>query len=157
LFSNGLVIGVTRSDVRRRHVGDLQLEDVGAVLTSGLKESDAEKKNFERWRKATITLSRLALWVDKDLREGWGSKAAARTFHIARFGSDGEVRGQYKGSTPTTIAMHEAKPVPGAPKQLRTLFDLSQILAWLAKERRDVQEQLERREQIPAILEPLMN
>ncbi len=155
--SNGLVIGVTRSDVRRRHVGDLRLEDVGAVLTSGLKESKIEKKNFELWRKATITLSRLAPWVDKDLREGWGFKAAARTFHIARFGFDAEVVGQYKDSTPTTIAMQQTKRVPGAPQECRNLFDLSQILAWLAKERRDVQEQLEWREQIPAILKPLMN
>ena len=38
---------------------------------------------------------------------------------------------------------------PGVPAQSTNLFDLSQILAWLAKERRDVQEQLEWREQIP--------
>jgi hypothetical protein len=155
--SNGLIIGVTRSDVRRRHVGDLRLADVGAVLTSGLKESKTEKKNFECWRKAGITLNRLAPWVDNDLREGWGFKAAARTFHIAQSGSDAEVVGQYKGSTPTTIAMQETKRVPGAPKQCHNLFDLSQILAWLAKERRDVQEQLEWREKIPDLMNPLMN
>jgi len=97
--SNGLIIGVTRSDVRRRHVGNLRLEDVGAVLMSGLNESEAEKKNFESWRKAGITLDRLVPWVDKDLREEWGFKAAARTFHIARSGSDADVVGQYKGST----------------------------------------------------------
>jgi Domain of unknown function (DUF932) len=33
--SNGLTIGVTRSDVRRRHAGDLRLEDVGLVLSPG--------------------------------------------------------------------------------------------------------------------------
>jgi len=155
--SNGLIIGVTSSDVRRRHIGDLRLEDVGAVLTSGLKESKTEKKNFERWRKAGITLNRLVPWVDKDLREGWGFKAAARTFHIARSGSDAEVVGQYKESTPTTIAMQHTKRVPGTSQQCRNLFDLSQILAWLAKERRDVQEQLEWREKIPGLMAPLLN
>jgi hypothetical protein len=155
--SNGLIIGVTRSDVRRRHVGDLRLEDVGAVLTSGLKESETEKKNFECWRKAGITLDRLSPWVDKDLREEWGFKAAARTFHIARCGSDADVGGQYKNSTPTSIAMQKTKRVPGAPQQCRNLFDLSQILAWLAKERRDVQEQLEWREKIPGLMVPLQN
>lgn len=155
--SNGLVIGVTNSDVRRRHLGDLRLEDVGAVLTTGLKESETEKKNLERWRKAGISPNRLAPWVDKDLREEWGFKAAARTFHIARSGSDAEVIGQYKGSTPTTIAMQETKRVPGAPQKCCNLFDLGQILAWLAKERRDVQEQLGWREQIPELLKLLYN
>jgi hypothetical protein len=155
--SNGLVIGVTHSDVRRRHVGDIRLQDVGAVLTSGLEESQTEETNFGRWRKTAITLNRIAPWVDKDLRKGWGFKAAARTYHISQSGSDAEVVGQYKGNTPTTIAMQETKPVPGAPKECRNLFDLSQILAWLAKERRDVQEQLEWREQIPELMKPLLN
>ncbi len=155
--SNGLIIGVTRSDVRRRHVGDLHIEDVGAVLTSGLKESETEIKNFACWRKARITLNQLAPWVDKDLREGWGYKAAARTYHIAQSGYDAEIRGQYKGNHPTTIVMQATKRVPGAPQQCCNLFDLSQILAWLAKERRDVQEQLEWREKIPDLMNPLMN
>lgn len=154
---NGLIIGVTRFDVRRRHVGDIWLDDIGEVLMAGLKESETDKKNFENWRKTTISLNRLAPWVDKDMREGWGFKAAARTFHIARSGSDAEVVGLYKDSTPTTIAIKETYRVPGAPQQCRNLFDLSQILAWLAKERRDVQEQMEWREKIPGLMAPLLN
>ena len=155
--SNGLIIGVTHSDVRRRHIGDLGIAGVGAVLTSGLRESKTEKKNFEGWRKAEITLNRIVPWVDKDLRKEWGFKAAARTFHIARFGYDADVVGQYKGSTPATIDMQKTKRVPGAPHECRNLFDLSQILAWLAKERRDVQEQLEWREKIHELLARLRN
>jgi hypothetical protein len=155
--SNGLVIGVTHSDVRRRHIGDLGVARVGAVLTSGLRESKAEKKNFESWRRAEVTLNRIVPWVDKDLRKEWGFKAAARTFHIARFGYDADVAGQYKGNTPTTIAMQKTKRVPGAPDECRNLFDLSQVLAWLAKERRDVQDQLEWREKIPELLAHLRN
>ena len=155
--SNGLIIGVTHADVRRRHVGDFRLEGVGAVLASGLKEFEPEKKNFECWRKAGITLKQLAPWVDTDLRKGWGFKAAARTFHIASSGSDAKVVGQYKDYTPTTIAMQETKRVPGAPRQCRNLFDLSQILAWLAKERRDLQEQVEWREEVPKLLASLLN
>lgn len=155
--SNGLIIGVTYSDVRRRHVGDLQIDDVGAVITSGLKESETEKENFERWRKTEINLDRLVTWVNKDLRLEWGFKAAARTYHIARSGYDAEVGGQYKDNTPTTICMKETERVPGTPQQCRNLFDLSQILAWLAKERRDIQEQLEWREKIPGLMAHFLN
>jgi hypothetical protein len=65
--------------------------------------------------------------------------------------------GQYKDKTPLTIRVKGAKRVPGTPKSSQNLFDISQILAWLAKERRDVQEQLIWREQIPEILKPLMS
>jgi hypothetical protein len=155
--SNGLIIGVTRADVRRRHVGNFRVEDISVVLAAGLKEFEPEKKNFECWRKAGITLKQLAPWVDKDLRKGWGFKAAARTYHIARYGSDANIVEQYKGKTPTTIAMQATKSVPGAPAKCSNLFDVSQILAWLAKERRDVQEQLEWREEIPELLASLLN
>lgn len=53
--------------------------------------------------------------------------------------------------------MRQTARVPGAPRGSRNLYDVSQILAWLAKERRDVQEQLEWRETIPELLKPLMN
>jgi hypothetical protein len=95
--------------------------------------------------------------VDNDLRERWGFKAAARAFHIARCGSDADVLGPYKGNTPTTIEMQKTIRVSGAPDRSRNLFDISQILAWLAKERRDIQEQLEWREKIPGLMAPLMN
>jgi hypothetical protein len=155
--SNGLIIGVTHSDMRRRHVGDICLDDVGAVFTSGLKASETEKKNFEGWRKKGVTLNQLAPWVEKEVRKAWGFKAAARTFHIASCGSDVEIVGQYKDNTPTSIAVRKTKHVPGAPAQCHNLFDVSQILAWLAKERRDVQEQLAWREQIPELMGPLLN
>jgi hypothetical protein len=155
---NGLILGVTRSDVRRRHSGDVRLEDVGVVLTAGLKESETEKKSLRSWLASKITLERLAPWVDNVLREGWGFKAAARTFHVARTGFDARVVGQHKDSTPTSVAMQGTTTrIPGAPEECRNLFDLSQILAWLAKERRGVQEQLQWREKIPDLMKPLMN
>ncbi len=153
--SNGLIIGVTRSDIRRRHVGDFSLKDIGVVLKSGVNESKAEKRNFVQWRKTPIQMDRLVPWIEKKVRKGWGFKAATRIYHIARTGWDVEIVGQYKDNAPTTIPVRETKRVPGAPNQCGNLFDVSQILAWLAKERRDVQEQFEWREEIPELLKSL--
>jgi hypothetical protein len=155
--SNGMVIGVTRSDVRRRHVGDIHLKDVGEVLKSGLEESETEKKNFKLWRQTKIMPDLLSSWVDNSLKDGWGFKAAARAYHIAQNGFDGKIIGQYQNNSPTQIKMKKTVRVPGAPFRCHNLFDLSQILAWLAQERRDVQEQLTWREKIPQLLKPLMN
>jgi hypothetical protein len=154
--SNGMVIGVTRSDLRRRHVGDLGLEDVEAVLISGIQESEQERCNFERWRRREINPQAIVPWINKDLKNGWGFKAAARLYHICRTGHDAEIVGPYKDNTPDTIPFRLAGKVPGAPAESRNLYDVSQSLAWLAKERRDVQEQLAWREGIQNLLTPLM-
>jgi len=131
--SNGLVIGVTRSDVRRRHVGDIQLSDVGAVLICGIEESEKEKKNFLEWRKRGVQPEQLKRWVNEELRKGWGFKAAARAYHISQTGHDAEVLGPYKDNTPITIPVNQAGRVPGTPYESTNLYDVSQILAWLAR------------------------
>jgi len=155
--SNGLVVGVTQSDVKRRHIGDLSPGDVGRVLASGLAQAEAEKENFRKWRARSVNPVAFAAWVDKHVREEWGFKAATRTYRIARSGHDAKIVGQYKGRTPTNIETVALKRIPGSPAQSRNLFEVSQVLAWLAKERRDVQEQVEWREQIPALLEKMKN
>ena len=155
--SNGLVIGVTEAHIHHRHAGDLRLDQVGMVLSSGLVRAETEKENFRLWRQKNISDDVLVLWIEEDLRDQWGFKAATRTFHIACTGHDVEIVGQYRDQTPTTIETKRTRRVPGSPVPSKNLFDIGQVLAWLAKERRDIQEQLEWREQIPAILKPLMN
>lgn len=155
--SNGLVVGVTQADIRRRHIGDVGLGYIAEVLLLGLEVAQTERENFRQWQQKTIPDGALVPWVENDLKDQWGFKAATRAFHIANTGYDVEIVGQYKGRTPTTIKIKQARRVPGSPHKSKNLFDLSQILAWLAKERRDVQEQLEWREQIHEILNPLMN
>jgi len=152
---NGLIIGVTRSDMRRRHCGEFQFEEIGIALRSGVKEAEVEKQNFLKWRNQQVAPDQFVSWVENDLRNGWGFKAATRAYHIASSGCDVEVQGPFKNKTPTTIPVRPAKPVLGAPPRCKNLFDVSQILAWLAKERGDVQEQLKWREQIPELLKSL--
>ena len=154
--SNGLIIGVTQTDVRRRHVGDIHLADVGKVLVAGIEVSEKEKDNFAKWRKHVIEPNQLTAWIAGDLRKGWGFKAAARAYRICTTGHDADVLGPYKDNTPLTVPVKLTDRVPGAPNNSGNLYDVSQVLAWLAKERRDVQEQLEWREQISELLKPLL-
>lgn len=155
--SNGLAIGVTRSKSNLRHVGDLQLEHIGAVVGTGVAEYRLERDTLIRWRTQEVSAARLHTWADTDVKACWGFKAAARAFHIARSGRDVDVVGPYKGHKPTTIDVEAAGEVPGSPEQSTNLFDLSQVLAWLAKERRDIHEQMAWREQIPMLMTSLAN
>ena len=154
--SNGLIIGVTRSDMRRRHVGDLTLDDVAAVLRAGVAECETEKKNFRLWQRTGVDSANLEQWIDDDLRRAWGFKAATRAFRIATTGHDVKITGSYKGHSPTTIPVTPGESVAGAAERCRTLFDLSQVLAWLARDRADIQEQLSWREQISGLLKPFI-
>jgi len=153
--SNGLTIGITRSESVRRHVGDLQLKHVGDVLRIGLKEYKLERDTLIRWRDADVSDDDLRKWTENELKAHWGFKAASRAWHIARSGCDVDVVGPYKNHSPTTVPVKRAKAVPGSPEESTSLFDVSQILAWLAKERRDIQEQMEWREQIPVLMASL--
>jgi hypothetical protein len=157
ICSNGLVIGVTKTDLRRRHVGNLSIEDIGRVLKDGLSDAEQEKKALQSWRDYNINSDDLTQWVNKDVRKEWGFKAATRTFHIAKTGHDVEIAGSYQKEKPTTIKVEKSTKVPGSPEKVKNAFDMSQILAWLAKERNDLQEQFEWRQQIPGLMNTLLN
>ena len=72
----------------------------------------------------------------------WGFKAAARAFHIADTGRDADIWEPYKVNAPTTIPVESTMFVPGAPEKSGNLYDISQVLSWLARDRRDLREQL---------------
>ena len=94
-------------------------------------------------------------WIEQDVSKAWGFKAATRMFHIASSGFDVQIIGSYKDKSPSTIEVRKSRRVPGTPLQCQNLFDAAQVLAWLAKERRDIQEQLEWRGAIPDLMAPL--
>lgn len=153
--SNGLGFSVVHSEANRRHVGNLQLGHIGDVLDNGLRDYQVERDSMLRWAQTDVNPQAIGRWADQDLRRLWGFKAAARAFHIAQCGDDASVRAPFKGRTPTDANVEPAGPVPGSPSEAKNLFDVSQILAWLAKERRDLQEQIEWRTQTPALMAAL--
>lgn len=152
---NGLVIRKPRLNIRRRHSGNFQIKDVKKALVSSLESLEIDEKILRKWYQTPITLNQLKSWTLSRLWRSWGFKAATRAFHIARTGSDIKIIGSYKNTNPTTIKVRELSPIPGAPKESRSLYDISQVLAWLAAERSCLQEQLEWRMDIPGLIKSL--
>lgn len=153
--SNGLVIGSTRSELHRRHSGGSHVHEMQQILISGIKEAMREKALFSIWQSKTVTMEMMTPWLTDVVRKTWGLKAAARVYHIAISGHDAVIQGPYKGKTPLTLLVRPGAVVPGSVQLCRTLYDLAQILAWLAKDRKDVQEQLEWRGLIPGMIAKL--
>jgi hypothetical protein len=83
-------------------------------------------------------------------------KAAVRTWHITKTGHDVKLADPFEKGKATEKTVEPTAVVLGAVIPGDTVYAVSQSLSWLAKERRDVQEQLEWKQQIPELLGPLM-
>jgi len=154
--SNGMMVGITKLDIRQRHYIGLDIDRVGAVLSHGLPLLEREKKLYVRWRNAGVEADGARGWIDGPLRKRWGVKLAARTFHIVRTGSDADFALPFERGKPSDKTMIATKSVPGLHGPAANAFDVSQALSWLAKERRNVQEQVELMMEIPEMMEELM-
>ncbi len=155
--SNGLIAGHSELNFSRKHSLGLDIDLFGEAVENGIAGAIDDKKKLENWQKKGIDSDVFARWVEEDLREAWGFNAAARVYHIAGTGRDVEIDGSYSEHTPTSMPVRFKNPVPGCKEKAESLFDLSQVLAWMAKERNDLGEQLEWKKQIPELLKRMLS
>lgn len=149
---NGLMMRIRQVDVRERHDRLLDLDGLGAVLEQGLALAEHEKKQYEEWQKIDFGDTPMRAWINGPLRERWGAKAAARTYLILTRGRDGDYADPFEQAPPTGKTMVTTKAVPGMFPPASDLFAVSQALSWIAKEQRNLQDQISRMKQIPAML-----
>lgn len=154
--SNGLIVGVTES-VQYFHRGSFNIDRIVKLLSEGLKLAEEDRKNFEDWQQRNIESERLKGWVNGFLRDKWGVKAAARFYHIAQTGYDADFQNPFEKALPTEKRMKPTKEVPGSVVPANNVFAMSQILSWLAKEHRDIQEQLRYTREIPDIMQSFLD
>lgn len=77
--------------------------------------------------------------------------------HIARSGHDAILPVPIRGMRASDLCLEQGEKVPGCYPPVTTAYDTCQILAWLARERRDFQEQLTWQSQIPGLMSSLLN
>jgi hypothetical protein len=154
--SNGLVVGVADTYYKQRHNRFLEMMDISAMLRAGIAATTREQKTYLAWSKKIIMEDELEQWTNKNLAKRWGVKAAARTWHITRSGFDVTLADPFEKGLPTEKSVNIEKKVPGAILPGNTIYAVAQSLAWLAKERRDIQEQLQMKREIHDLLKPLL-
>jgi hypothetical protein len=153
--ANGLIIGVADSYYKKRHNRYMELSDIAAILQGGIAATTTEREMILSWQKRKLSEAGFAKWTDSVLAKRWGVKAAVRAWHITRTGHDVAQEDPFEKGRPTEKHVIQIMKVPGAVLPGDNVYALSQSLSWLAKERRDVQEQLEWKQQIPDLLAPL--
>ncbi len=91
-------------------------------------------------------------FTDGPLAAAWGVKPAARFWHIATTGHDGEAALPFESGLPTEMTLRRLGRVPGSPECVRNAYDASQVLAWLACQPRGHAERVKRMQDIPALM-----
>jgi hypothetical protein len=154
--TNGVIVGTSRLGQRLLHNESLRLPDLTKVLSEGIRVAEKEKDAYEQWIQTPVSNQQLISWVDGPLRKKWGVLAAARAYLICRHGCDGKFVNPFERALPHQKQMKVTKPVPGAPQKPANAYSVCQALAWVAKERRDLQEQVDGMREIPGLMSKLI-
>jgi hypothetical protein len=154
--TNGLMVGTAAARFRQRHTPPLDIREFADVLQSGIAAATEDRLALSAWRSRSISRRALAPWVDGPVAETWGALAASRVHHIARTGFDGVPQDRFERVRPHERAIDEPLVrVPGAPERSQTLFDVAQVLSWVASSRDNFQQRLTWRAQIPVLVQRL--
>ena len=166
--SNGLIYG---EDVDFRRIHREKSLNSGAIeefLDTQLQSEQVsqQKKRSEKWYATKIvtktlseekpSASQIEHWIDEVVAKKWNANAAARVYHIAKTGYDGNVAPPYKDVTPHEREVSSADEVPGAFAPVRNAYDISQVLSWIAGHRGTIQEQLKWMMDIPILIDALL-
>jgi Domain of unknown function (DUF932) len=156
ICGNGLVVGTAQLSQRFIHNEYLELPDLTLILSEGLKSTEKEKESFAEWLNIRIEGNHLCKWIDGALRDEWGPLAAARVHLICETGQDGRFARPGEQAPPHRKAMVQTVCVPGAPRRAENAYHIAQALAWVAKGRRDIQDQLDGMVAIPKLMAGLL-
>jgi uncharacterized protein DUF932 len=145
--SNGLIIGV-RHRFKKAHTEYLDVNKIDMFLKQGITNAALDRSRLLKWEATEISEDVFQNWVDNPLKDAWGAKAATRTYHIARTGFDAELVSPFEKAVPSQRTVRQGIKVPGADFDRLNAYGVSQALSWLAAQRRELQEHLDRERQI---------
>ena len=154
--SNGMVVGSANADYRKRHDKNLHVDDMNALLQGGLRYATREAEQFKQWVQQPVSAEKLTTWIDGPVVKKWGVKAATRAYHIATEGRDAKVIPFTPKASPSEKPVELGGFVPGSDTPAANIYAASQILTWLASQRRDIEDQLRWQGDIPDLMRALI-
>jgi hypothetical protein len=155
--TNGMVIGETKMELRDIHNKHMNLERIPHIVCKGLQMVRVDLSRLGRWEDTDINDDQLKLWANNHVTSVWGKKAACRVFHICTSGHDVEITDLFASGEATDKPIRRTGEVPGAPKSATNLYDVSQVLSWVATHRQNAEERLAWQSDIPQLIKALGN
>lgn len=156
ICSNGMVGWRGSPRVRRTHVQVMPLPQVRNRLLSQFDQLEDDTAYFEKMLSHPIDRDQLAQWVDDVVATQWDRWAAARVFHVAASGHDGNVICR-TDVPPHRLALENAMLAPGACAPARNVYHVAQALSFVASRLVSWSDRYRHLAGIPRMLDPLMN
>ncbi|MGQ0656004.1 MAG: DUF932 domain-containing protein [Betaproteobacteria bacterium] len=154
--ANGLAVGTTRCEWRLVHREGAMPPDLAPFLQAGLQLARREQDALRQWVAITVPAERFAPFADENLAAAWGVRLAARFLHIVTTGFDAELAYPFEPGPASAKTLSPTRRVPGSPGFAQSAYDVAQALAWLARERKDPGERVERMLQIPELMQRML-
>ena len=155
ICSNGMIVGETIAEMRDIHNHHMELEKITELIKGGMSQIDKDKLVINEWGNHRLNAESLRVWIDKVLAKKWGKLAACRAYHICLSGRDVEYKNPFEPALPTEKAVIELDSVPGSSTVAKNIYDVSQVLSWLATNRNNAEEKTDWQMQIPELLNEL--
>jgi len=156
ICSNGQIVGKTKTELKDIHNRHMDLERIPGIIVKSLGFVQKSKRQLIKWENSKVTLAQLEHWIDNILPNCWGKKASCRVYHICISGCDVDYEDPFEPGAPTAKSVRvQPDPVPGSPKIVENLYDVSQALSWVASRRTNPDERIKWQSQIPGLIEKL--
>jgi hypothetical protein len=153
--TNGLIIGSAVIQLRQQHRQQLDVEEIGTRVGEAIESTGSNKATFERWMSVPVETHALVPWIDEQVCALWGMKAAVRVLGIATSGWDVDPVGAITNRKPSEIPTSRLCRVPGVEAPVCNLFGVSQVLSWVAGQRREVSDGIVWRSQVQDLIAKL--
>ena len=98
-------------------------------------------------------------WIDATVNDEWGTRTAARAYHIVRTGKDGEVNileANDNKKTPHKVSVTSKIDVPGS-EPAENALDVVHALSWIASRQETVQTRYEMMRDVPKLMKNLVD
>ena len=150
--SNGMVIGETISELRDIHNKHMDIGKIKTMVTNAMDQVNKDKNTMTQWQKMSVSDGNLTEWVDSKVANKWGKKAAFRVFHICMSGHDAKYADPFESESPSQKTAIQLDAVPGSLEKAMNLYDVGQVLSWVATNRNNVEEKTQWQTEIPQLI-----
>jgi len=154
--SNGMVVGRSLGRSRVTHAANSSIDEAFHPIEQGMVTAKSEAQTMGKWAGTKVHEIDLIEWADGHLSKMWGPITAARVLHIWKTGLEARPNPPFVKCPASRRTLEATTPVPGAPAKSKSLYDLLQILSWIASRRSDFSETQAAQLEIGRLLTPLL-
>ena len=150
--SNGMTIGESKVEFSDMHDQGLDITIIPDAISKGLQVVKKDQSRIRRWEQRKVDNLVLGVWANGPLASKWGKKAASRIYWICREGQDSKITDPFAEGSATEKPVALLESVPGSPTPASNIYDVSQAMAWVSTNTKNLKRREEMQFETPKLL-----